>query len=117
MKRLTFILLLFLALSLMLTACTADGEDSDNAEDMENMIKMSGTVLSIGDAVEINVTSDPYNSGIFYLIVDSNTKITANGVTVGKGDIPIGSEIDVYYSGQVMLSYPPQIYAVSITVK
>ena len=109
--------MLIFALSSVLTACADDATDNNNTEDVGDMVKMSATVLSIGHTVEVNVTSDPYNSGIFHLIVDENTKITSNGNNIQKSDIPVGAEIEIYYSGQVMLSYPPQIYAVSITVK
>ena len=37
--------------------------------------------------------------------------LDASGKKISPSDIVAGDKVEIFYSGQVMLSYPPQVYA------
>lgn len=122
MKKILLIFVLILSLSLFVTAC--DGGDNDNENDnateddnVSEKIKMTAKIINISDVLEVEVIEDPYNSGIFHVHVGNDTKITSDGKNISTSELAVGDEIEIYYSGQVMLSYPPQINARKIVVK
>lgn len=119
MKRIILILTLALSLTLFMTACKGDDGDNSTDEegDMSEFVVMKARILNIGDRIEVDVIDDQYNSGIFHVIVSSEVKIFKSGNEIEKNALQVGDEIEIYYSGQVMLSYPPQIAARRIVVK
>lgn len=58
------------------------------------------------------ITDDLYN----VLISDVTVFKDKNGNSINRDQIKVGDTVEIGFSGQVMLSYPPQIVAKSITV-
>ncbi len=77
---------------------------------------MKATVSALSSArLEVEVYSAQYAEGPYSIIVDSTTKITdASGNKITLSDIAVGDKIEITYGGQVMLSYPPQVFATKI---
>ena len=82
-------------------------------------VKMTAVIKSVSEKIEVDVIEGEYEvSGIFWVNVGSDTVIVnQNGVRIAKSSLKTGDVIEITYSGQVMLSYPPQIVALQIQVK
>ena len=118
MKRLIKILLLLITLG-ALSSCGAEegGIVNENppAEETSDNFVMKATVTGIGDRIEINVYEAEYAEGIYWLVTDENTElIDSKGERISLSGLDIGDKITVEYSGQIMMSYPPQVYAIKI---
>lgn len=86
-------------------------------ENMQEFV-LKGIVIAINDKLEIEVIESDYAFGIYHVIVPNNIPITsANGSAITLDDIKLGNTVLVKYSGQTMLSYPPQIVAYSINLQ
>ena len=108
MKKLICIALILSTL-LLISACATEEESMD--------FKMTATLLAVGEKLEVNVTEAEYASGIHLIIVGSATEIYgADGDRISKDLLCVGDELEIYYSGQVMMSYPPQVAALKIRV-
>jgi hypothetical protein len=78
---------------------------------------VKATITDISDVVEVNVTEGEYASGLYWILTDENTIILdKNGIKITKDALSVGDEVKIVYNGQVMMSYPAKIYALSITV-
>ncbi len=92
-----------------------NGEISE--ENMEEFV-LKGIVLGISDKLEIEVIESDYAFGVYHVIVPSTIPITdKNGANISLSDLKANDTVLVAYSGQTMLSYPPQIVAYSIVVQ
>ena len=100
-------MLLALVLPCLLATGCAEKEES---------VKMTARVTAIGDKIEVEVIESEYTSGPYHVITSGDTVFTKNGIKIGRNDIKVGDTVEIYYSGQVMLSYPPQIVAHKIIV-
>jgi hypothetical protein len=98
-------------LALVLPCLLATG-CSESAES----VKMTARVTAIGDKIEVEVIESEYFSGPFFIITGDGTEYTKNGIKIGRDGIKVGDTVEIYYSGQVMLSYPPQVAARKIIV-
>jgi hypothetical protein len=108
-KRIKFLLLL-LTLGLLGTSCT----DSGGVEESRDFV-MKAAVTGIGERIEVNVFRAEYAEGIYWLVTDDGTLICDNaGNKISLADIKEGDNVEIRYNGQVMMSYPPQVYAISI---
>lgn len=123
MKK-SFLLLGFLALALLLSSCqsnaTAKGEENDGAlptnADTSPSFVLEGVVTELGERLLVEVTRSEYTSGPHLVILTDETEIkNASGKALSREDISVGDTLSVVYNGQVMLSYPPQIVARSVT--
>ena len=123
MKK-SFLLLGFLALALLLSSCqlnaTAKGEENEGAlptnADTAPSFVLEGVVTALGERLLVEVTRSEYTSGPHLVILTDETEIKdASGKALSREDIGIGDTLSVVYNGQVMLSYPPQIVARSVT--
>ena len=85
-------------------------------EDKDEPI-MVAEIVAIGDKIEVNVIEGEYDaSGIYWVNVNSSTTVkTSDGKSIKLSDLAVGDRIEITYSGQVMMSYPPQIVAKKIT--
>ncbi len=73
---------------------------------------MSGTILSVGEEIGFFAKESPYAEGEYILVVDKNTLyMDALGEKIERCEIIPGDNVKVIYSGQVMLSLPPRVYA------
>jgi len=78
---------------------------------------LTGTVNDIGNHIDFTVIENSYASGIFWAITDSQTVyVFDDGEAAERTDITAGVEITVEYSGQIMMSYPGQIYAKKVII-
>lgn len=86
-------------------------------ENMQEFV-LKGIVIAINDKLEIEVIESDYAFGIYHVIVPNNIPITsASGSAITLDDIELSNTVLVKYSGQTMLSYPPQIVAYSINLQ
>ena len=111
----SFVKFIILVLSLsLLTSCGASYTDG---EDKVEFI-MKAQLLSIGEKLEVEVTEAEYASGIFHIIISSDTEFySAKGDRIEPSELAVGDILTITYSGQVMMSYPPQTVALRITVE
>ena len=100
--------LLIFALSGVLFSCS----DSSAA----GSVSMTATVTSLGERLEVEVIESEYTFGTHLVITDTARVFNKNGDAISVSDIKVGDSVKIEYSGQVMLSYPPQIVAKRITV-
>ncbi len=85
--------------------------------DGDERVKMTARVTAVGEKIEVEVLESEYAFGPYWVITDENTVFERGGRKIKRSDISAGDTVEIYYSGQVMLSYPPQIVAHRITVK
>lgn len=87
-----------------------------NVDDTKTKVTMEATILQVGDTILVEVTKSDYAFGEYILHVNNETKFYGeNGNKISKSDLAVGNSIKVNYSGQVMLSIPPQVVAYIIT--
>ena len=67
-----------------------------------------------GDRLEVEVIESDYAFGIHIVHTSNAVFINAEGEAISPSDIQIGDTVEITYSGQVMMSYPPQIVALKI---
>ena len=112
-KRMLYTLLIVAAI--LLVACHG-GEETENG--MNTNFKMTATVQSVGEKIQVDVVQAEYTSGIHWVITSEATEFFGkNGDPIDRADLAPGDTVEILYNGQVMMSYPPQIVAVRITVK
>lgn len=104
----------FILLTCLLFACSVDGGN----QNMEG-VKMTAVIKNIDDKIEVDVIEGDYGvSGIYWVNVGSDTiYLNENGNRTIKTFLKVGDTVEIIYSGQVMMSYPPQIVALKIQVK
>lgn len=86
-------------------------------EDIDG-VRMVAEIVAIGDKIEVEVIDGEYGaSGIYWVNVGETTVFKdADGGSIEPSDLSVGDQIEIIYSGQVMMSYPPQIMARKITL-
>ena len=89
---------------------------STGCSESEDVVKMTARVTAIGDKIEVEVIESEYTSGPYHVITSDDTVFQKNGIKINRDGIKVGDTVEIYYSGQVMLSYPPQIVAHKIIV-
>lgn len=114
MKKHMRLLLALLCLPLLFS-CRGEGTPAGTEGDFQ----MLATVVAIGEKIEVEVISGPYDaSGPYWVITGEETCYRdAEGKRIGRGDLAVGDRVEITYGGQVMMSYPPQIVATAITKK
>ena len=124
MKKLIMSFICLLSV-LLLVACAGGGGASDasgntDASMQNTSVKMTATVTNVLDAkkIEVDVIEGEYGaSGIFWVIVSDTTVLSGqDGERIALSDVKAGDTVEIRYGGQVMMSYPPQIVAGSITI-
>ena len=113
MKKIFNIVIVALAL---LALCGCDGFTPIESNPVDGA-KMIAEIVAIGDKIEVEVIEGEYGaSGIYWVIVSSDAVLeTSDGKSINVSDLSAGDRIEIIYSGQVMMSYPPQIVAKKIT--
>lgn len=113
MKSLKYILLL--SALLMLVSCSVGG--NDGADGVKYQLK--ARVNAVNEKIEVEIIESPDGSvGPLWIITSDTTKYYGkDGKAIARADIAVGDTVTVSYSGQVMMSYPGQIVAYSITVE
>lgn len=109
------ILILFLVFVLSLSILTSCNEEAPNGG---GEVMMIARIEAIGDKIEVMVTESEYSFGTHLVITSETTQyIGKQGNKISRSDLSVGQTVEIIYSGQIMLSYPPQIVAKRITVK
>ena len=113
MRKLAFVTLILLVLAFA-TSCYISEEE----QNMEG-VKMTAVIKSIGEKIEVDVIEGEYGaSGIYMVNVSDKTVYTdSSNVRLSLASLKVGDTVEITYSGQVMLSYPPQIVALKIQIK
>ena len=94
-------------LLLSVPTVAASGEDFYDIR-----VKMTAEVLEVGEELLVEVIESEYTSGPHLVIIASETLIAdGDGEKISPSDIKIGDRIEIFYNGQVMMSYPPRIVA------
>lgn len=112
MKRLTDLIIIALTL-VLLCGCADTGLEAGSRVDGTKMV---AEIKSISDVIEVEVIEGEYDtSGIYWVHVSSATIFETDiGDRINLSDLSVGDRIAIIYSGQVMMSYPPQIVAKKI---
>ena len=79
-----------------------------------------GVVKSVDNKyyISMEIIDSNVAFGLYHVNVDAGTKyFNSEGNGISRDDIKVGDTIEVVFSGQVMLSMPPQIYAQKIILK
>ena len=112
LKFILFILI-FSVFAFSLASCEDDGEVKNAKTDFS----MKARLLVNAEKLEVDVIEAEYASGIFHIIVPEETDIYgSDGEKIKKSDLKVGDLITISYSGQIMMSYPPQTVALKIRV-
>ena len=111
MKKFLSIILLVCALG-VISSCDGNAQSEDG-------FVMTATVKNLGEKLEVDVIKGEYGAeGIYLIIVSDSTEITnARGKKIDLDKINVGDTVEITYSGQVMMSYPPQVAARKIKLK
>ena len=81
-------------------------------------VRMTARIDEIGEKITVTVLESEYTTGIHWVITHEQTKYTSeNGATTSRDDLQVGDTVEIFYNGQVMMSYPPQIVAWKIVKK
>ena len=108
-KRLLKSALIF-ALCGMLFSCAGEDKPGDG-------VTMTARVTAFNERLEVEVIESEYTFGVHWVITDSAQFFDSSGKEISASDIKLGDVVKIYYSGQVMLSYPPQIVAAKIVLQ
>lgn len=114
-KKALRVILLVLGLSLIVSC--GDGNGDSDGEQLDGSVVMKAEVKAINDKIEVEVIESEYTFGVHWVITSEGTKyFDKDGNKIDRDDIKCGDVVEIRYSGQVMMSYPPQIVAAKITV-
>lgn len=106
-----------LGILLLNLSCFLACSDCQNEQNNAN-ITMLAEIIEISDTILVDVKESDIAFGVYTLIPAESVKyFSCDGSKIAKNDLKVGDLIEVKYSGQVMLSIPPQVVAYSITVK
>ena len=113
-KKIFGLLLACLTLTPLLSCAGGETPEGDTPSDA---FSMKATILNIGDRIEVDVTEAEYAEGLYWVITSDATEyLGRDGEHIARSDLRVGDSIEIFYSGQVMMSYPPQIVAARIRI-
>lgn len=73
---------------------------------------MIATVENLSNPFQVNVIEAEFAYGVHWLVTSEDTVYEdTDGNRLSKSALKIGDTVKIYYNGQVMMSYPPQIVA------
>ena len=115
MKNILKAILLVLGLSLIVSCTDGEGEVTEQTPD--GSVVMKAQIKEIGEKIEVDVVESEYTTGVHWVITSDATQyFDKDGNKINRSDLKRGDVVEIRYSGQVMMSYPPQIVAARITV-
>ena len=107
-----FLRVALLAIALPALLCTGCGRRENEG------VVMLARISAVGEKIEVEVLESEYTSGPHWIITHEKTVYeSSRGKKLDREDIKVGDTVEIYYNGQVMLSYPPQIVAHRIIKK
>ena len=118
MKKIIAILMMIL----LMAGCqpTEDGNVAGGGKEEKNehgeyVFKGEVTDASYYRHIVMEIIDSEIAFGTYHVLTDAETKyFDNNGNAITREDIKAGDVIEVVFSGQVMNSFPPQIYAQKI---
>ncbi len=124
MKRIFRIALSILAILIAgacLFSCAGGSDNGDgnppSGDKPGDSVSMVARVTELGEKITVEVVESPYTSGAHWVITAPATEYYAkDGARISRTDIKVGDKVEILYSGQVMMSLPPQIVAARISV-
>ncbi len=128
MKKIMINILLLLSI-LTLASCHAGQGGSDGAQgdrggshiadgEIGSSVSMLAKIDKLGEKLEVSVLESEYTFGTHWVITPDATKYYGkDGSPISRDDLKVGDTVEILYSGQVMMSLPPQIVAARISVK
>ncbi len=106
-KKYTRLLLLALALPLLLAMSPRPK--------LDGRVSMTARITALDERITVEVITSPYTFGIHIVHTPPETVyLDGNGGEIDRDALSVGDVVRIDYSGQVMLSYPPQIVAAKI---
>ena len=91
-----------------------DSEENKNQGSSEFVLKAIVKKVE-NDRIEAEVIESDYAFGIYWILTPNTTVYyNDNGSIITRQNIKVGDTVEISYSGQTMLSYPPQVVAYSI---
>ena len=83
------------------------------AEPMLAPVRMLARIEAVGEKIEVSVIEGEYGANGTYLVItgEETRYIDEKGRAVNRDALKVGMTVTVTYSGQVMMSIPPQIVA------
>jgi len=92
-------------------------EDADENQMKEKFILKAIVKKVEIDRIEVEVIESNYAFGIYWILTSDSTKYyNENNSVIMRSNIKVGDTVEISYSGQTMLSYPPQVVAYSISI-
>lgn len=113
-------ILAFVLAAVCMSSCSLIGQGGgdkprEKAEFTEGDFKMVATVTDIGAKITVDVIEAEYASGVYWVNVSDLTAfVDRDGYKIDSTDIKVGDKVEITYNGQVAMSLPPQIAALSI---
>ncbi len=111
MKRL---ILWFLLLPLAICFTVGCNNQGGN----KNLI-MQAKIIKVNEdnSLLVEIIKDEYNSGEMCVLIGNKTKlVNKNGEKIAFSELNTGDNVQIEYTGQVMLSYPAKINAIKIVL-
>ena len=107
-------LLLFAIFIFSLSACNLKFDrDIKNGE-----LKMIAVIQNIDEKIEVEVINNEVLFGEYWINTGEQTQYyNHNGEEITREELNVGDIIEIDFTGQVMMSFPPQIVALKITIK
>ena len=90
------------------------------SDDASNEVKAEFVLKSIvkkveNDRIVVEIIESDYAFGVYHILTFDTTKYyNKNGSQITRQGIMVGDTVEITYSGQTMLSYPPQVVAYQI---
>ena len=106
-------------LLLFMVGCSANGGGNEGGGGETPIVGeqyvLKGIIKAVNDEIiEVEVIESDYAYGIYWVHTDSATLLDVNGNTIAINDFSIDDIVNITYSGQTALSYPPQIFPYKI---
>ena len=131
MKRIMINILLLLSL-LTLASChpghsgssggsesgSNGGSEGGQSGEIGRSVSMIARIDKLGERLEVTVLESEYTFGTHWVITPEETEYFGkDGSPISRDELRVGDTVEILYSGQVMLSMPPQIVAARISVR
>ena len=122
MKKLFSLLLALCLLALSFSGCSDKADSietggSSEGEDLQMTAIFRGTVFDISEPLGVEMEETEYSFGPYHVITSDETEYyDKNGSPTSREAIKVGDAIEITFSGQVMMSYPPKISAQRIKI-
>ncbi|MBR2930305.1 MAG: hypothetical protein IKC32_03645 [Clostridia bacterium] len=93
-------------------------KDMNPVSDVTDSFYMTARVVEVGEKLEVEVIASEYAVGTYLVNYSSATPVIGvDGERISASDIKVGATVEISYTGQTMMSLPPQIIATRIEVK